>query len=272
MSRRLAFVLVDGLRADVAKDCLGYISALVIAGRAGASEFACEMPSLSRPLYATLLTGQPPLEHGVLSNASQHACSDTWLHRAHALGLRSTFVAYHWFFELLAGTPFRAEQHRHSGIHELGVEAASWYYADEYPDSHAFADAHALQAAQSPDLLFVHPMGMDHAGHRFGGQSVEYRYQARLLDSVLATYLPLWQRAGYDIIVTSDHGMGADRMHGGAGVDERQVPFFWLPAHATGSQAAPPLPTTQLDVRAFVEHRLERIASRAPAERSTSDA
>ncbi|MBU6436031.1 MAG: alkaline phosphatase family protein [Betaproteobacteria bacterium] len=272
MSHRLAIVLVDGLRADVAKDCLGYLSALVLAGRASASEFACEMPSLSRPLYATLLTGQPPLEHGVLSNASRHACSDTWLHRAHALELSSVFVAYHWFFELLAGSPFHAEQHRHAGIHALGVEAASWYYADEYPDSHVFADAHALQAAHSPDLLFVHPMGMDHAGHRFGGQSVEYRYQARLLDGILATYLPLWQRAGYDIILTSDHGMGADRMHGGVAIDERQVPYFWLPAQTTSSLATPPLPATQLGVRAFVEHLLEGLASRAPAARGTSDA
>ena len=43
---KLVLLLVDGLRADTARDYLGYVQSLNEAGRAHWSNLRCELPSL----------------------------------------------------------------------------------------------------------------------------------------------------------------------------------------------------------------------------------
>jgi len=257
-SPRIVVVVADGLRADVAAQAMGYLGALIEGGQATSARLRCSLPSLSRPLYASLLTGQAPVAHGIVSNQQVQACGDCLFDDARAAGQRCAVVAYHWFFELLSGEPFQPLLHRLAAVPGRGIEQASWYFEDHYPDSHTLADAEALRLACAPDLLFVHPMGPDDAGHRRGGESDGYRLSARLLDMALARTVPVWHAAGYDVLLTSDHGMGADRMHGGTDDAERLVPFVWMPApgplQARRLQWALPVQTAGL--RAFLSlHR-----------------
>lgn len=46
------------------------------------------------------------------------------------------------------------------------------------------------------------------------------------MDTLLAKFLPLWMEVGYTIVITADHGMNRDGMHGGTGNDERLVPLY----------------------------------------------
>ncbi|MGQ2968344.1 MAG: alkaline phosphatase family protein [Allorhizobium sp.] len=66
--RKVILIVLDGLRYDVARTCLGYMEGLVAAGRADVRMLTCELPAMSRPLYETLLTGRRPVDHGVVSN------------------------------------------------------------------------------------------------------------------------------------------------------------------------------------------------------------
>ena len=254
-SRKLVLLLADGLRADTARDYMGYLQALNEAGRAEWRSLRCELPSLSRPLYATVITGKRPLEHGVLCNDQRgQRCGETLFHSLAAAGLSSCVAAYDWFFELLAGEVFDPLVHRHAVPPDLNISGAAWYYEDEYPDSHLLADAEHLRNEHGPDFMLVHPMGPDHAGHQHGGESLAYALCARKLDMLLAHVLPRWHAAGYDVIVTSDHGMNADHMHGGPLAVERDVPLIWLPA---GSEAGPiELPDSQLGLCEFMRTRL----------------
>jgi len=82
-------------------------------------------------------------------------------------------------------------------------------------------------------------MNVDDAGHKYGLDSPQYRNSARQFDLWLAEYLPDWLAAGYQILITSDHGMNNDKTHGGALPCERQVPLFVLGnsfSHATDVQ------------------------------------
>lgn len=230
MKRRAVLVLADGLRADVAFECMGYLGALRETGRSVCSQFDCDLPGLSRPLYATLLTGASPLEHGIVSNEEVRSCGHTWLHEVQGAGGRVAAVAYHWFYELLSGVRFDPVTDRDLLPLNGPLQAARWYFEDDYPDSHCLADAEAIRLAHQPDWMLVHPMGMDHAGHVHGGESIQYRYAARKLDSLLSRCIPRWHGSGYDVILASDHGMGPDRMHGGRLPCERAVPFMWIPA------------------------------------------
>lgn len=98
-------------------------------------------------------------------------------------------------------------------------------------------------------------MGLDLAGHRHGGESTGYSFAARKLDMVLAQALPSWHAAGYDLLLTSDHGMHADHWHGGPLPVERDVPLVWLP-HQGGAEAPAGWPATQTGIRGFVAQRL----------------
>jgi len=257
MKRRLAVVLVDGLRADTARRCMGYLLALEEAGRARWSTLTCELPSLSRPLYATVISGRRPVDHGILSNDNVGMrLDDTLFDDVAAQGGTSAVAAYDWFYELLAGERFAPARHRTAACASRGVVAGRWYFEDEYPDSHLLADAEDLRMRHAPDLLFVHPMGLDNAGHLHGGESSAYDLAARKLDMGLALLLPHWLAAGYDIVVTSDHGMSADRMHGGSAIEERAVPFVWAPCRDDATQAPTHWPTTQLEIRRFLVERL----------------
>ncbi len=233
LPRRLVLLLADGLRADTARDYMGYLQALQEAGRARACELRCELPSLSRPLYATVINGEPPLVHGILGNGQAgQALPHHLFQRLHAQGLTSAVAAYHWFHELLSGEVFDPLRHRDALPPGTGIVGARWYWEDDYPDSHLLADAESLRQLHAPSLLFIHPMGPDLAGHQHGAESPAYAMSARKLDMLLSQLLPRWHAAGYDLLLTSDHGMNADRMHGGPLPVERLVPLIWAPRPA----------------------------------------
>jgi predicted AlkP superfamily pyrophosphatase or phosphodiesterase len=257
-ARKLIVLLADGLRADTARDYMGYLQALNEAGRAQWRSLRCELPSLSRPLYATVINGEPPLAHGILGNGQAgQPLTHHLFQRLDAQGVPAAVTAYHWFYELLAGEVFDPLQHRDAVPAGCGIQAARWYWEDDYPDSHLLADAEALRRAhlpvQGPSLLFIHPMGPDLAGHVHGGESTQYAMSARKLDMLLAQLLPRWHAEGFDLLMTSDHGMNADRMHGGPLPVEREVPLVWVPHDGAVGLA---LPEQQTDIAGWILERL----------------
>ena len=64
---KLIFVLLDGLNYKNI-EYMGYMVALERSGKAKFAKVLSEMPSLSKPIYETLLTGKKPIEHGILTN------------------------------------------------------------------------------------------------------------------------------------------------------------------------------------------------------------
>ena len=72
----------------------------------------------------------------------------------------------------------------------------------------------------------IHSMNIDDTGHKYGSESKEYRYNVRTADNLLSVFVPRWVEAGYTIIVTSDHGMSPDGMHGGKNELESEIPFW----------------------------------------------
>lgn len=255
--RKLVWVLADGLRDDTARQYMGYLAALLEQGRAVAATLRSELPSLSRPLYATVINGQIPLQHGILSNqqAGQRV-HGTVFDTLGGQGRTACLAAYHWFFELLSGRVFDPLVDRGARPDPAAVQAARWYWEDDYPDSHLFADADELRRQHAPDLLFLHPMGPDHAGHVHGAEHAGYALAARRLDHLLSLWLPRWQADGYELLLCSDHGMNSDRMHGGPLDAERLVPLMWVPLPGDDCRTPPAWPQSQPDIPAFVLSRL----------------
>ncbi|WP_263138596.1 alkaline phosphatase family protein [Pseudomonas sp. RIT-PI-AD] len=229
MKRTVILIVLDGLNHEVARHALGHLQAYCAAGRGALYKLDCELPALSRPLYECILTGVAPLDSGIVNNGvSRPSNQRSVFHYARAAGLSTAAAAYHWVSELYNRSPFVAARDRHTEAPDLPIQHGHFYYADHYPDSHLFADAESLRLRYRPDFLLVHPMNIDDAGHRHGLDSPHYRNAARQADILLADYLQGWLEAGYQVMVTADHGMNTDRSHNGLLNEEREVPLFVL--------------------------------------------
>lgn len=227
MSGKVVYVLVDGLRYDKARECFGYLEHLVETKRAAVYKVISELPSLSKPLYEVLLTGTPASVNGTTSNLPRGLSGQKSLfHLAGEHGLRPAAAAYYWVSELYNRSPFNPLTDREQADESMPVSYGRFYWEDRYPDSHLFADGEALRRAFDPDLLFLHPMGVDDAGERFGSGSKEYRDAVLQTGSFLARLLPEWLSAGYQAVITSDHGMTEWGNHGGSSPAEREVPLY----------------------------------------------
>jgi predicted AlkP superfamily pyrophosphatase or phosphodiesterase len=229
MRHKVILILIDGLAWDTAQHGMGYLQALCEAGFASRHRLASALPSLSRPLYECILTGTTPVASGIVHNGVNRLSEQTSLfHLARNAGLVTAAAAYHWISELYNRSPYDACRDRFTDDASLPIQHGVFYHRDDYPDDHLFIDAEALRRRHDPDLLFIHPMNVDDAGHRHGFDSAEYRNAARRSDNLLAHYLPGWLAAGYQILVTSDHGMNRDGTHGGDLPEERLVPLFLI--------------------------------------------
>jgi predicted AlkP superfamily pyrophosphatase or phosphodiesterase len=227
MPHKVILVLLDGLSHSVAAHAMGHLHAYVGAHRAAFYKLDCALPALSRPLYECLLTGVPPIDSGIVhNNVSRLSNQRSVFHYARAAGLTTAAAAYHWVSELYNRSPFEPHRDRLTEAPDLPIQHGHFYWVDHYPDSHLFADAESLRQRHAPDFLLVHPMNIDDAGHKHGLDSAQYRNSARGADVILADYLQAWLDAGYQVLVTADHGMNQDRSHNGLLAEEREVPLF----------------------------------------------
>ncbi|WP_095143993.1 alkaline phosphatase family protein [Pseudomonas sp. Irchel s3b6] len=241
MKHNVILVVLDGLNYEVARHAMGHLQAYIGAGRAALYKLECELPSLSRPLYECILTGVPPIESGIVhNNISRLSNQRSIYHYATEAGLTTAAAAYHWVSELYNRSPFVTARDRHTDDTALPIQHGHFYWNDHYPDSHLFADAEHLRLRHAPNFMLVHPMNIDDAGHKHGLDTPQYRNSARSADIILADYLQGWLDAGYQVLVTADHGMNNDRSHNGLLAEEREVPLFVLgDAFSLDAGAAP---------------------------------
>jgi predicted AlkP superfamily pyrophosphatase or phosphodiesterase len=241
MKSKVIVVLIDGLAWQVAHDAMGYLQGLCEAGRASLYRMECELPSLSRPLYECILTGVRPVDSGVVHNDVTRLSKETSIfHLARAGGAKTAAAAYNWVSELYNRSPYDAVRDRFTDDASLPIQHGFFYHSDSYPDDHLLIDGEILRRRHDPDFLLIHPMNTDDAGHRHGLDSAQYRNSARRCDNYLSAHLPSWLDAGYQVIVTSDHGMNNDHTHRGVLPEERQVPLFVMGSRFSHDPSAEP--------------------------------
>lgn len=220
-------VLADGLNFDAAAENLGYAEHLIESGKGAKYKVRGELPSLSRPMYETLLTGRTVSEHGIANNLTVRVSSEKSVFDLCSDEGRSTgAAAYHWISELYRSAPFAYETDRMIFDRDGAISHGIFYFEDSYPDSHVFADAEYIRSSRNPDFLMIHSMNIDDAGHRFGSESDEYHMAAAKLNVMLSAVMPIWLEQGYSVLVTADHGMNNHRLHGGNTSGQRDVVLY----------------------------------------------
>ncbi|KPL87413.1 alkaline phosphatase family protein [Levilinea saccharolytica] len=238
-AEKVIFIVVDGLRRDTAHAQLAEWERRTAAGEATRLDLWGELPGLSRPMYETLHTGLPPQTHGVLHNAqTQPSAFPNVFQLAAAHGKVTAAAAYFWVSELYNRCPFDRVMDREVNDPKLAIQHGRFYMLDEYPDEELIDTAAYLVRAYQPDLLLLHPMGVDDLGHKFGGRSPEYNQQAARMDGWIRAYLPEWLSQGYSVILTADHGMDDGGSHGADIPESRALAFYALRPGRPGRGAA----------------------------------
>lgn len=220
-------ILLDGCTYEGAKENLGLMEHLIEAGQGAKLKVRGELPSMSRPMYETLLTGLPVYKHLIVNNLIvRNSKEENVFSLCKKQGLKTAAAAYYWMSELYNKAPFNPLVDRIQLNAEGAIDNGIFYYQDDYPDSHLFNDAEFLRTAYDPDFLLIHPMNIDDAGHKFGSDSAEYALKVSQVDTIMGMYLPQWLEQGYQIVVTADHGMNEKKLHGGNTAVQREVALY----------------------------------------------
>lgn len=226
---KVILVLSDALRYDTAVARMGFLGHLVEVKLASLYKVIGELPSMSRPMYETVHTGLPVTEHGVVSNqVVRRSIKPNIFQAAVEAGKTTAAAAYYWVSELYIRAPYDRIDDREVDDESLLIQHGRFYSQDDYPDVELFASAGMLVRKFNPNYLLVHPMGMDYVGETHGADSSEYRNHAIFQDVIMANLIPEWMERGYNILVTGDHGMSADKLHGGTTPDVREVPLYLI--------------------------------------------
>jgi len=204
----------------------------------------CELPSMSRPLYETILTGVTPALSGIVNNeVTRNSNQKSVFSLARQAGLTTAAAAFHWYSELYNSSPYDPVRDRHTQDPEQLIQYGCFYHGEHYADSYLYLDAESLRLRHDPDFLLIHPMNIDNAGHKEGKDSSHYRNTVRRSDSELSKYLPTWIEAGYQVLITADHGMNDDKSHGGTLSIEREIPLFVIGESFSHQQSCAPKQT-----------------------------
>ncbi len=248
---KVIFVLIDALGLDVATKHCGFLEHMAEAGQAAKYRLIGELPSLSRPMYETLLTGVPVWQHGITANeACRRSRTENLFSMTRKAGLVNACAGYGWLLELYGDRPlpFDVSRDRYCLDGSGDIMHGIFYIADEYPDTHLFSDGDFLLRQYRPDFLMIHPMGVDDQGHKHGAQSKEYSYLAAHNSVQIAVRWEEWHREGYQLVVTGDHGMDLLGLHEGNEPIQRETPLYIFSDQVTGGDFSRQEPVTTLNV------------------------
>ena len=236
---KVILILCDGMRADTAFKEFGYVNSLCNNSNIGLrSVSTVDNPSVSRTNYETLHTGVPALIHGVTSNlipGKSKMERNTFKELSQNQKITAV-VGSTWFYDLYGKDQYLYIKHKELNKEDGEAITYGRFFSDDVPDAvdenseglaHTFQNADYLIYKHHPDYLLIHVMTPDDTGHA-KGIGKDYANAVNNIDNVFGATLPRWLEMGYDIIITSDHGMDANHNHGGSKCDEMKAPFYVL--------------------------------------------
>ena len=74
----------------------------------------------------------------------------------------------------------------------------------------------------------LHTCTLDSMGHRFFHESEEMDGACFIMDEMLAPFIPKWKEAGYDVIITADHGQDERGHHGGRSDLQQEFALYYF--------------------------------------------
>lgn len=236
---KVILIICDGLRADTAFKEMGYLNSVVNYGQGVKGVSIVDNPSVSRTNYETLHTGVPAVVHGKTSNLvlGKSNMERNVFSEVKKNGGVTACVGSSWFYDLYGSDNYHYLKHKElNNENPNEVIMYGRFFSDDVPssvDSNYEGLAHTFQTSDyviyryNPSYILIHILTTDYIGHD-EGIGKNYHNEAGRIDAVLGATIPRWFDLGYDIIVTSDHGMNEHNSHGGSTCDVMKAPLYIL--------------------------------------------
>lgn len=241
---KLLLIIIDGVPLQSWRRLFGNLEGWVQSGEARVWTVRSVLPSVSAPCYASIHTGVAPQIHGIRSNEARFRIDlpDLFSEISRAGGKTAAVTHSYWseFFNRFPFDPVRDLEYdepdgpiTHGRFHTMTGYNASNQMTPS--DADLFATLTMLCERFGVDYGILHTCTLDSMGHRFGHDFAEMDHACGMMDGMLAEYLPRWREAGYEVIVTADHGQTARGHHGGHENQQQDAALYYFgPARAAG--------------------------------------
>jgi len=235
--RKLLLILLDGVPYANWRRLFGNLEGWVQSGEARVWRMRSVLPSTSGACYASIHTGVSPQVHGIVGNAVRRRLEmpDVFSQVTAAGGKTGAVTHSFWseFFNRFPFDPVRDLEYdepggtiTHGRFHTMTGDSGHNQMTPS--DADLFATLTMLCERKGIDYGILHTCTLDSMGHRFFHDCEEMDDACYRMDETLAGFIPRWRSAGYEVIVTADHGQDARGHHGGAGEAQQEFAFYYF--------------------------------------------
>ena len=265
--RKLLLIILDGVPYRNWRRLFGNLEGWVAQGEARVWRMRSVLPSTSGSCYASIHTGTPPQVHGIWGNGLRRRLElpDVFSELSKAGG-KTGAVTHSFWSEFFNRYPFDLVRDieydepegpiTHGRFHTMTGD--SGYNQMTPSDVDLFATLTRLCLVKGIDYGILHTCTLDSLGHRFFHDCEEMDDACYRMDEMLATFLHQWRSAGYEVIVTADHGQDARGHHGGTGELQQEFAFYYF------GESEMPGPDVVLDQLALAPSILTRMGVAVP--------
>lgn len=265
---KLLLIVLDGVPYANWRRLFGNLEGWVAQGDARVRRMRATLPSTSASCYASIHTGVPPQQHRVWGNEAVYRLEQPDVFSELSKAGRKTGAVTHSFWsELFNRSPFDLVRDIEYDEPEGPITHGRFHTMTGYgninqmtpSDVDLFATLTRLAEVKGIDYGILHTCTLDSMGHRFFHDCEEMDHACYVMDAMLAPFLHRWREAGYEVIVTADHGQDARGHHGGTTEDQRDFAFYYF------GGADLPGPDVVLDQLALAPSILTRMGVPVPA-------
>lgn len=263
MVNKLLLIVLDGVPYRNFRRLFGNLEGWVDSGDARVWKHRSVLPSMSACCYASIHTGVTPAEHGCTGNHDvQRLNHADVFSQVRAAGGTTGAVAHSFWSEFFNRAPFdlvrdieydepQSPTINHGRFHTM----TGYGLINQMTPSDVDLFATLTQLCDRFDLTYgmLHSCTLDCMGHRFFHDCHEMDDACARMDAMLAPFIRLWRTAGYEIIVTADHGQDARGHHGGRDPMQQETALYYF-GPATGPDAD--VVTDQLQLAPTILSRL----------------
>jgi predicted AlkP superfamily pyrophosphatase or phosphodiesterase len=268
MNNKLLLIILDGVPWRNWRSLFGNLEGWVDSGDAQMWKMRSVLPSISASCYASIHTGVAPAVHGSTGNANVFRIDmpDIFSQVRLAGGTTGAVTHSYWseFFNRAPFDPVRDieyDEPESTSINHGRFHTMSGYgHNNQMTPSDADLFATLTMLSERFDLNYgvLHTCTLDSMGHRFTHECTPMDHACFVMDEMLAPYITRWRDAGYEVIVTADHGQNERGHHGGRGETQQDVALYYF------GPAKGPETGTLLDQRQLAPTILSRLGAPVP--------
>ena len=238
MKNKLLLIILDGVPYRNFRRLFGNLEGWVDSGEARVWTQRAVLPSISASCYASIHTGVAPAEHGCTGNGNVFRLKhkDVFAQTRAAGGVTGA-VAHSFWSQFFNRHPFdyvrdveydepESDTINHGRFHTMTGYGLVNQMTPSDVDLFGSLTNLALRFGLNYGML--HTCTLDSMGHRFGHDVVEMDHACAVMDAMLAPFIPQWLEAGYEVMVTADHGQSLRGHHGGTGEDQQDFALYYF--------------------------------------------